>query len=114
MAPPSKSSAQWLGLILKESQARSFAEDPPLPPPGDVEVLVDDRRTGERRSEDVERALTKRELELVRDELDELRGKYEALAKDRDRALLWGIGVLGGVVLAMFSWIFNFFVGKGH
>lgn len=34
-----------------------------------------------------------------------------ALVSDRSKALLWGITVLGGAVMAMGAWIFNFVTG---
>jgi hypothetical protein len=74
-----------------------------------------------RRATDVERetqlALQARELELLHDELDELRKEVNALKADREKALRWGISVLGAAVIGMGGWIFSLFASnlpKGH
>lgn len=153
--PQATPSVPMMRLILADSKAKSFAEDAPLPPPGDnLGVSVDERRAADRRAEDVRRtsdrrseddrreasrhteddrrvasrrsddvsaeirqALTDREINLLHGEVNELRERYENLQKDRDRALLWGVMVLGAAVLGMATWIFNLVVNAakvGH
>lgn len=38
--------------------------------------------------------------------------KIEALEKDREHALRWGIMLLGTAVVSMGTWIFNHFIDK--
>ena len=60
----------------------------------------------------VEFALLQQQVTGLQLELAETNEKLESLQKDRDRALLWGIMVLGTAVLSMGTWIFHRVVEK--
>ena len=83
--------------------------------------MSDERRQTTRRADDVasevRQAMTDREIELLHEEVNELRAQLASLARDRDKALLWGVMVLGAAVLGMATWIFNLVVNAakvGH
>ena len=43
--------------------------------------------------------------------LDALEEKVKQLSDERDKALKWGILTLGGAVIGLGTWIFNFVAG---
>jgi hypothetical protein len=51
------------------------------------------------------------QMKALEDHLKLTDAKVAALEEERNRAMRWGIGVLGAAVLAMGSWIFNFVTG---
>lgn len=53
------------------------------------------------------------EFKRLHVEIEELREALGSLQKDRESALRWGILVLGGAVISMGTWIFNFVI-SGH
>ena len=57
---------------------------------------------------EVEAALKAQETDKRIKDLERL---VESLITDRDKAMRWGILALGGAVLAMASYIFNFVTG---
>ena len=72
--------------------------------------MPDDRRNEIRRDDDIARALHDQQIDQ---EIKALKDQVASLASDREKALRWGIMVLGAAVLAMASWIFNF-ITTGH
>lgn len=58
-----------------------------------------------------ETALLEYKLAALEAHLKETDAKVEALEEERNKAMRWGIGVLGAAVLGMGSWIFNFLTG---
>jgi hypothetical protein len=58
-----------------------------------------------------ETVLLEYKLEALEKHLRETDAKVEALEEERNKAMRWGIGVLGAAVLGMGSWIFNFLTG---
>jgi hypothetical protein len=50
-------------------------------------------------------------MKAIEDHLKETDKKVAALEEERNKAMKWGIGVLGAAVLGMGSWIFNFITG---
>lgn len=56
---------------------------------------------------------TQHEIKALHAEIEALRKGLASLEKDRESAMRWGILVLGGAVLAMGTWIFNFII-SGH
>jgi hypothetical protein len=82
---------------------------------GDVirKPLVDEeRRQAQRRADDVTDALMKRDLEDLRGQVDTLTERLDELMKERNKALIWGVGALGSAVLVMAGWIFHLITGK--
>ena len=51
---------------------------------------------------------TQHEIEALHKENEDLQKRLASLEKDRESAMRWGIIVLGGAVMAMGTWIFNF------
>lgn len=47
------------------------------------------------------------QLALLQQQLESLQETVDSLQQDRDRALRWGIMVLGTAVISMAMWIFN-------
>lgn len=55
----------------------------------------------------------KQEIKQVKEHQVDQDKKLEALEKDRDRALRWGIMVLGSAVLSMAGWVAKYFEKLG-
>lgn len=51
------------------------------------------------------------QMRALEDHLKATDAKVAALEDERNKAMKWGIGVLGAAVLGMGSWIFNFITG---
>ena len=64
-------------------------------------------------TQELRNVATTYELAALHKEVKDLRDQVEMLAHDRDRAMRWGLMVLGTAVLGMASWIFNF-ITNGH
>lgn len=64
-------------------------------------------------SKDVTIAVLKERVKTLEEHLERTDKQIESLMADRDRALKWGIMVLGTAVMSMASWIFSA-VTKGH
>lgn len=60
----------------------------------------------------LENLKTEHEIESIHDEISDLRKGLEALQKDRNNLLIWGIMALGAAVMGMGMWIFNFVLVK--
>ena len=56
-------------------------------------------------STEVDIAVLQQQLIALKDKQDTDHKALEALQKDRDRALIWGILVLGSTVLSLGAWI---------
>lgn len=56
---------------------------------------------------EVDIAVLQQQLIALKDKQDTDHRALEALQKDRDRALIWGILVLGSTVLSLGAWIFK-------
>jgi hypothetical protein len=63
-------------------------------------------------SQETQNVLTDREIAQLHSEVNQLRRELDALKSERDRALLWGVMVLGAAVLGMGTWIFNLLASK--
>lgn len=61
---------------------------------------------------DIEIALLKQALENMRADLSDVRTQLDGMLKDRERAMRWGVTVLGSAVVTMAGYIFNLFSGK--
>lgn len=93
---PTTGTAAMLSAILRDSAARSLAEDPPLEP------AVDDRRQHTRRAEDQDRTLTQADVDAI------VGGLKDKLVKDFYNdlgrgtwAVLWrGLVVILGLLAA--------------
>ena len=59
-------------------------------------------------SRETKDALNEMEMIALRKSVIELRADLDALNKEKEKAMRWGIMTLGGAVLAMATWIFNF------
>lgn len=53
-------------------------------------------------------AMREWEMDALRKQVIEIRKDLDALNKEKEKAMRWGIMALGGAVLGMGSWIFNF------
>jgi hypothetical protein len=58
-------------------------------------------------SNETQQALTERELELLHEEIAELRAEVKAMAAERDKALRWGIFALGSALIGLATFVFN-------
>ena len=64
----------------------------------------------DRRGDEIGRALHDQRIDQ---QIKALQEQVASLADDREKAMRWGIMVLGAAVLAMATWIFNF-ITTGH
>ena len=53
-------------------------------------------------------AMREWEMDALRKQVIEIRKDLDALNKEKEKAMRWGIMALGGAVLGMGSWIINF------
>ena len=58
-----------------------------------------------------ETSILEYQMKALEDHLKSTDAKVAALEDERNKAMKWGIGVLGAAVLGMGSWIFNFVTG---
>ena len=58
-------------------------------------------------------AVLQEKIKTLEEHVENTDKKLQALQRDRDNALKWGIMVLGTAVVSMASWIFNN-ITKGH
>lgn len=62
-------------------------------------------------SQETINALTQQKLEAMELHLEATDKQVEALKKERDRALIWGIGALGTAIMGIATWAINFVSG---
>lgn len=72
------------------------------------DIRQDERRQDIRRQDDVAAALQKRDIETLYEKLAALERELGVLQADRQKAFIWGIGVLGSLVLMLFGWLVTF------
>lgn len=62
-------------------------------------------------SQAVDNAISVHKIKVLEGEIEDLKHRVEDLANERNDALKWGIIVLGGSLVSLVLWIFNYFGG---
>lgn len=68
------------------------------------------RRVDDEIAQATQDALTARGIIELHQEMNELRAEVNELKADRDRALRWGLLVIGTAFISLLTWIGNLFV----
>ena len=71
----------------------------------------DNERGPERRSQAHQNDITDRDLISIHKEIEALQKEVSGIKAERDKALRWGLVLLGSAVIAMAGWIFTFITG---
>lgn len=77
-----------------------------VPPPDSGQQLPPFDRSGQ--PPEVREAMQDWEIAALRREVTDLKECLDQLTSEKEKAMRWGIMALGGAVLGMGTWIFNF------